>query len=59
MVCERALDINLLTHLPVLCVVGSDGNIANGGVKPDVKDFVLIALERDWSPPDQVSGDAS
>ena len=31
----------------------------NRGVKPDIEIFVLVAFQRDWGAPFEVSGDAA
>ena len=45
--------------LPVLGIISRNGNIANGSIKPDVEDLVLISLERDGGTPLEVSGNAT
>ena len=45
--------------LPVLCVVRCDGDVADGRIKPDIEDLVLIALARHRRAPLQVSRDAA
>ena len=48
-----------LTHLPVLSVVGGDGDVANGRIKPDVENLLLVARARHARAPLQVARDAA
>ncbi|RUS85186.1 hypothetical protein EGW08_007090, partial [Elysia chlorotica] len=45
--------------LPLVCVVGCDAEVAYRGVEPHVEHFVLVALQRHWSAPLEVSADAA
>lgn len=45
--------------LPLVCVVGCDGHIANSSIKPDIKYLVLKTFQGHRSSPFEVSGDAS
>jgi len=44
---------------PTLSVVGSDGNVSDGGIIPDVEDLIFIAREWDSNTPFKISGDTS
>lgn len=64
---HELVKLNVLLVLPPLLVVislsskvvGSDGDIPNWCIKPDVEDFLFISFLRDGTTPLQVSGDAS
>jgi len=45
--------------LPLVAVVGGDGDIADGSIEPHIEDFVSVLLERHGSSPLQVTGNAS
>src|SRR5262245_27760166 len=38
-------------NLPVVCVVGSDGKVANGCIKPYIKDLVAESVLRNFRAP--------
>ena len=46
-------------RLPVANIIGSDTDVADGSVKPDIEDLVLIAGAGNRCAPLQVTGDAS
>ena len=46
-------------HLPVVSVVGGDGDIADGCIEPHIEDFAVIPLKWHWGTPDQIPGDAA
>ncbi len=46
--------------LPVfLCIAGSNGQVADGGIEPHIEDLVGILLQWDGCAPFEVTGDAS
>ena len=45
--------------LPLLGVLGSDADVANRGVEPDIEDLALVTVQRHRCPPFQVSRDAA
>ena len=44
---------------PVLSVIGSDGNVTNRGIEPDIEHFIFILFQWDWNTPLEISGDTS
>lgn len=45
--------------LPLVAVVGGDRDVADGGIEPNIEDFVSILFERHGSSPLQVAGNTS
>ena len=53
--CDRSVSA---AYPPVVCIVGCDGDVADGRIEPHIEDLVLIARPRDLCAPLQVPGDA-